>query len=229
MESMSSAPPPEPICEKDAVDKLYGRDSEVQRLVKCWEQVRKEKRGQVVVISGEAGIGKSRLLYEMQQLLQPSGHLLVQCSPAFQKRTLYPFLTELKRYAGITDEDKIQNKREKLESVLARSDVPLKISLPIFAALLSLEAPEKEAISGISVEQQRKCTKKIFTDWIRHVARASGLLLLFEDEQWADLTSRELLEEIVESLKSIPALILVSVRTEQDSKSVVEGKSVTVS
>src|SRR3546814_14390057 len=62
----------------------------------------------------------------------------------------------------------------------------------------------KEAISGISVEQQRKCTKKIFTDWIRHVARASGLLLLFEDEQWADLTSRELLEEIVESLKSIP-------------------------
>src|SRR3546814_10565798 len=75
----------------------------------------------------------------MQQLLQPSGHLLVQCSPAFQKRTLYPFLTELKRYAGITDEDKIQNKREKLESVLARSDVPLKISLPIFAALLSLE------------------------------------------------------------------------------------------
>src|SRR3546814_16286627 len=51
---------------------------------------------------------------------------------------------------------------------------------------------------------------------MRHVARASGLLLLFEDEQWADLTSRELLEEIVESLKSIPALILVSVRTEHD-------------
>src|SRR3546814_8677764 len=89
--------------------------------------------------------------------------------------TLYPFLTELKRYAGITDEDKIQNKREKLESVLARSDVPLKISLPIFAALLSLEAPEKEAISGISVEQQRKCTKKIFTDWIRSEEHTSEL------------------------------------------------------
>src|SRR3546814_15997227 len=70
--------------------KLYGRDSEVQRLVKCWEQVRKEKRGHVVVISGEAGIGKSRLLYEMQQLLQPHGHLLVQCSPAIQTRHLYP-------------------------------------------------------------------------------------------------------------------------------------------
>src|SRR3546814_20591121 len=105
--------------------------------------------------------------------------------------TLYPFLTELKRYAGITDEDKIQNKREKLESVLARSDVPLKISLPIFAALLSLEAPEKEAIPGISVEQPRKCTKKIFTDWIRHVDRVSGLLLVFEVEQWAVLTSWE--------------------------------------
>src|SRR3546814_18710746 len=94
--------------------------------------------------------------------------------------TLYPFLTELKRYAGITDEDKIQNKREKLESVLARSDVQLKISLPIFAALLSLEAPEKEAISGISVEQQRQCTKKIIKEWIRHVSIVSGLLHLFE-------------------------------------------------
>src|SRR3546814_7605689 len=90
--------------------------------------------------------------------------------------TLYPFLTELKRYAGITDEDKIQNKREKLESVLARSDVPLKISLPIFAALLSLEAPEKEAISGISVEQQRKCTKKIFTRSEEHTSELQSLM-----------------------------------------------------
>src|SRR3546814_11623799 len=91
--------------------KLYGRDSEVQCLVKCWGKVRKERRGQIAVISGEAGIGKSRLLYEMQQVLQPSAHFLVQCSPAFQKSTLHPFLAELKRYAGIADEDKRSEER----------------------------------------------------------------------------------------------------------------------
>src|SRR3546814_18562678 len=116
----------------------------------------------------------------MHQLLQPSGHLLVQCSPAFQKRTLYPFLTELKRYAGITDEDQIQNKREKLESVLARSDVPLKISLPIFAALMLPEEPEQEAISGISDETKRNCTNKLFTYWNQNGAQPRRRLIPFE-------------------------------------------------
>lgn len=201
---------------RTSLTRFYGRDSEIQQLTRCWQDVTQSRRGQAVMISGEAGIGKSRLIHEIQQLLQPPGHLLVQCSPAFQKSTLYPFLMELKRYAGIADDDPIESKRTKLESVLATSDVPLEISLPIFARLLSLEPAENTALSGISVRQQRQYTKRVFTDWIRHIAPEHGFLLVIEDEQWADLTSRELLEEIIEILRAIPALILLSVRTEHD-------------
>lgn len=196
---------------------LYGRDHEVRQLTDSWEEVSKRRRGQVVVISGEAGIGKSRLLHELKERLQIPTQLVVQCYPAFENSTLYPFMTELKRQAGIIDADTIDDKLRKLRAALSISEVPIDTTLPIFANLLSIPIAEPDSVSDIGSERHRIITKKVFTDWIFHHARESPLLILFEDEQWADLTSRELLNTLIDSLPSIPALILVSMRTERET------------
>ncbi|MFU0507071.1 ATP-binding protein [Pseudaminobacter sp. NGMCC 1.201702] len=198
------------------LSKLCGRDSEVERLLQSWEMASANRRGLAVVISGEAGIGKSRLLHELQQRLQASTRFMVQCSPAFENSTLHPFLTELRRQAGIEDADPSEDKLQKLRAVLSHSEIPISASMPIFANLLSLPSTGPDAVSDISAERYRTITKRVFMDWIGHLARTNTLLLLFEDEQWADITSRELLNELIDNPRTIPALILVSTRTEPD-------------
>jgi predicted ATPase/class 3 adenylate cyclase len=205
---------PSRFARRTRLTKLCGRDLEVRRLVESWEKVSTKRRGQAVVISGEAGIGKSRLLHELQHRLQTLTRLIVQCSPAFENSTLYPFLTELKRQAGIADADTAEDKLGKLRTALSVSKIPIGTTLPIFANLLSIPTAEPDSVSDISSERHRTITKQVFRDWIGDLARANPLLMLFEDEQWADITSRGLLNELIENLPSIPALILVSTRSE---------------
>ena len=128
---------------------------------------------------------------------------MVQCSSAFENSTLYPFLTELRHWAGIKDTDAAEEKRRKLTSVLSVSEVPIATTLPLFANLLSIPTSDPEAATDFSSERHRSITKKVFTDWISHLARAKPLLLLLEDEQWADLTSRELLNSLIENCRQI--------------------------
>jgi hypothetical protein len=123
---------PSRFARRTQVAKLYGRDREVRRLIDSWQEVSKGRRGQVVVISGEAGIGKSRLLHELQQRMEISNQLVAQCYPAFENSTLYPFLTELKRQAGIKDADAVEYKQKRLRSVLSISEVSIGITMPIF-------------------------------------------------------------------------------------------------
>jgi class 3 adenylate cyclase/tetratricopeptide (TPR) repeat protein len=208
---------PSRFARRTQLAKLYGRDREVRRLIDSWEEVSKARRGQVVVISGEAGIGKSRLLHELQQRLQIPAQLVVQCYPAFENSTLHPFLAELKRQAKIEAADTAEDKLRKLQAALSISEIPIATTLPIFATLLSIPDAGADSVSDISSERHRTITTEVFTDWIGRLARGSPLLILFEDEQWADPTSRELLNTLIENLPSIPALILVSIRTEAKS------------
>jgi len=196
--------------------KLCGRDLELRRLMSSWEEISIGRQGQAVWISGEAGIGKSRLLHEVQQKLQTSAQMLLQCYPAFKNSTLYPFLTELKHYAGIEDADTAEDKLLKLQRVMSIDKVPIDTVLPILANLLSISTEGSEAASDIGSEHHRAITKQFFIDWISHLAHTSPLLLVFEDEQWADQTSRQLLNALIRNLPFIPALILVSIRTEHE-------------
>ena len=198
--------------------RLCGRDAELAALVERWSQVSLKDGGQAVFISGEAGIGKSRLLNELQRRLRSSKQLAMQCVPAFESSTLYPFLTELKRRAGIADGDDVQENLTKLRSALSVSDIPLETSIPIFANLLSISAIEaKAAVSTVGAERQRAVTKQVFKEWIAQEARSAPLLVLFEDEQWADRTSRDLLDTLLDGLASLAVLILVSSRNERDA------------
>ena len=210
---------PSRFARRTRLTKLCGRELEVRRLMRSWEEVSSRRRGQVVVISGEAGIGKSRLLYEVQRRLKGSNQLMVQCSPAFENSTLYPFLAELKRQAGIEDSDKNEDQIRKLRAVLLISGLPIDTTLPTFANLLSIPIPGPEAVSDISSERHRSITKRVFLDWIGNLASSGPLLILFEDKQWADHSSRELLDSLIANLPFLPALILVSVRTEHEAAS----------
>jgi class 3 adenylate cyclase/tetratricopeptide (TPR) repeat protein len=208
---------PSRFAKRTRFTKLCGRDTELRRLMRSWEEVSTKRQGQVVVISGEAGIGKSRLLHELQERLQASTQLVMQCSPTFQNSTLYPFLTELKCHARIGDAGTVEDKLAKLRRVLSVSEVPINTALPIFANLLSIPTTASGALTDISSEHHRAITEEVFTDWFGNLARANTLLMLFEDEQWADQTSRELLDALIKKLPFIPVLILVSVRGEHGS------------
>ena len=207
---------PSRFARRRRLTKLWGRDLEVRRLMRSWEEISVRRQGQVVWISGEAGIGKSRLLHEVQQRLQTSPQMLLQCYPAFENSTLYPFLTELRRHAGIEDADTAEDKLLKLRTALSINKTPIDTVLPILANLLSIPGAGPEAVSDIGSEHHRAITKQFFIDWVSHLAHASPLLLVFEDEQWADQTSRQLLNALIQNLAFIPALILVSVRTEHE-------------
>jgi tetratricopeptide (TPR) repeat protein len=100
---------------------------------------------------------------------------------------------------------------------LSISAIPVGTALPIFANLLSIPMPGPDTEPDIGSERHRAITKKVLIDWVRGLAGADSLLLFFEDEQWADLTSRELLAELIEGLSSVPALVLVSKRSELEA------------
>lgn len=194
--------------------KLCGRNAELRLLLERWETVARDRRGQAVLISGEAGIGKSRLLNELQQRLRSFPQLTMQCSPTFENSTLNPFLTELQRIATVEDSDSTEEKLRKLRNALAIGEVSADVALAIFSALLGMPTTTPDALNGISAERQRHIAEQVFIDLVSNLARASPILILFEDEQWADATSRELLDRMVAGLESTPALLLVSSRTD---------------
>jgi class 3 adenylate cyclase/tetratricopeptide (TPR) repeat protein len=205
---------PTRFAKRARLTKLCGRNAELGLLVERWQTVTTDRRGQAVVISGEAGIGKSRLLNEMQERLRTAPQLMMQCSPAFENSTLHPFLAELKRRADVEDADPTEEKLRKLRNAVSVGQIPADIALAILANLLSIPGPPSDTLNEISAERQRNITEQVFIDWIRHLARSSPILIMFEDEQWADTTSRDLLARIIDNLPSIPALILLSTRSE---------------
>jgi len=195
--------------------KLCGRNAELRLLLERWETVARDRCGQAVLVSGEPGIGKSRLLNEVQQRLRSFPQLTIQCSPTFENSTLHPFLAELRRIATIEEGDPADEKLRKLRNALSISAVPPDTAIAIFSNLLGIRTTDSDRLDGISAERQRTMAEQVFVDLVHHVARANPVLILFEDEQWADTTSRDLLERIVAGLASTPALVLVSSRTDR--------------
>ena len=197
--------------------KMVDRDEEMQQLITCWEEVTVSGQGDVMIVAGEPGIGKSRLLHELQLRQRISNQLMFQCSSAFENSTLHPFLTELRRQAGIEEDKTAASRLRRLKHALSVSTIPIETALPVFAKLMSIPYPERDALIDVSVERQRAVTKQVLIDWIAHIASTQPLLILFEDVQWVDRTSLELLDMLIEHLSSVPALVLVSIRIEHET------------
>ena len=193
---------------------LIGRDEEIELLLRRWERA-KSGEGQVVLLSGEAGIGKSRLTVALLEQLAREPHIRLRCfcSPQHTDSTLYPVIGEMLRAARFAHDDSQQVKTDKLDALLAQSSTPPQ-DAALFAEMLSL--PNDGRYPPVEVEPQlrRQKTLKALGSQLEALARINPVLVIFEDAHWADPTSLELFARAVDLAVSHRLLILVTFRPE---------------
>src|SRR5215831_18181462 len=173
--------------------------------------------GQIVLLSGEAGIGKSRLCAQLAAEIanEPHTRLRYQCSPYHRDSVLHPFVVQLGRAARLAPDDPSETQLDKLEAILAPS--PIAETVPLLASLLSIPTGERYPPLALSAAQQRRLTLAALLDQLEALARQQPVLMLFEDTHWADATSLEVLDLTVERVRALPVLMLITFRPEYEA------------
>ena len=191
---------------------LVGRQEEFELLLRRWNQA-KSGEGQVVLLSGEGGIGKSRLGAELEVKLQDEPHtrLRYSCSPQHQGSALYPVISQINRAAGIAGTDSDEQKFDKLSSLLARSiKAPLDIAL--IADLLSISTKGRLPQLELSPQARKLRTFAAIAAAIKELSSRQPLLIVFEDVHWSDPTSLELAELCVDAAERQKLLMVLTSR-----------------
>ena len=191
------------------MSKMVGRDHELALMLERWKQA-KAGEGQLVLLSGEAGIGKSRLARGMIDAVSSEAHSRVsyQCSPYHTGSPLYPVIQQLVFTAGIKPDDDNDDKLDRLEKVLvgAESDRPL------FAALLGLEIEGRYGPLSLTPQQQRARTLQALVNQFVELSRHRAVLLVLEDAHWIDATTLELVDLCLDYVASARVMMLVTTR-----------------
>ncbi len=194
---------------------LVGRELEVRLLRERWLQA-KGGAGQVVLLSGEPGIGKSRLVQELKEHVTAEGAACIEfrCSPYHQNSTLYPIIEHLQRLLQFTREDAPTIKLEKLQCTLARYRFPQGDTVPLLAALLSLPQPERYPPIMVSPQKQKEKTQAALVAWLVEEAEQQPVYTTWEDLHWADPSTLEVLTLLLDQAPTTRLLALLTSRPE---------------
>ena len=193
---------------------LVGREEELELLLRRWSQG-KTSEGQVVLLSGEAGIGKSRLTAALLERLAGEPHTRSRyfCSPQHTDSAFYPIISHMERAAGFAHDDNAQVKLDKLDAVLAPTSTSIQ-DAALFAEMLSLPNDGRYPALDLAPEQRRQGTMNALIAQTEALTRTKPVLMIFEDAHWTDPTSLELFGRAVDRIAGLRVLLIVTFRPE---------------
>jgi predicted ATPase len=180
-----------------------------------WEQV-KRGDGQVVLISGEPGIGKSRVAQTILERLSNEPHIRLRyfCSPHHQDSALHPSIAQLERAAGFRRDDTNEQRLDKLEAVLARGTNDLSEAFPLLADLLSIPTGDRYPPLNLTPQKRKERTLQAQLAQVEGLAARQPVLMVFEDLHWSDPTTRESLDLLIDRAATLRVLVLITFRPE---------------
>ena len=193
---------------------LVGREEEIELLRRCFFKAT-DGEGQAVLLSGEAGIGKSRLTSAFVGLLAGEQHIRLRysCSPQHTDSALYPFIGQIERAAGLAREDTSRAKLDKLDGLLKQTSTSVQ-DAALFAVMLSLSNDRRYPAVELTPQQRRERTLQALARQVEALARSCPVLMVFEDAHWSDPTSLELLGRVVDRVRMLSVLLIVTFRSE---------------
>ncbi len=196
---------------------LVGRDEELELVLKRWSKA-KSGEGQVVLLSGEAGIGKSQLTAALLERLSDELHTRLRyfCSPQHTDSALYPIIGQMERAAGLAHGNTPQEKLDKLDGLLAQTSTS-KQDAALFAEMLSLSNDGRYPAIVLTPEQRRKRSLEALVSQLEALTQRKPVLMILEDAHWVDPTSLEAFGRIIDRIRTIRVLLLVTFRPEFDA------------
>jgi predicted ATPase len=193
---------------------LVGREEELELLLRRWSKT-KTGQGQVVLLSGEAGIGKSRLTAALLEhvAIEPYTRLRYFCSPQHADSAFYPIISQMERAAGIEHDEALPTKLDKLDAVLAQTSTS-KQDAALFAEMLSLANDGRYPAPDPDPQRRRQRTLEALNLQMVVLSRANPVLMFVEDVHWSDPTSLEAFGRTVDRVASYRVLLIVTFRPE---------------